>query len=131
MRKMLNMLCIIVLASSHKGIYISVFNKTNDVTVAYCYYDYHSIDSVYLYPNDSSLLAFYTFPFVSWEKIPSLFVRHLDSIKVQTSNKTVMYWDKRYIYNFLINNKDTANIIRTKVHLLYLKYKFPDSYQEL
>lgn len=39
----------------------------------------------------------------------------IDSIKISTDNKTALYQDKNYIDSLLFKNKDTANIIVTKV----------------
>lgn len=130
MRKIVYFICIIAITSCHKGIYISIFNKTNNITTVCCYYNYHRSDSLYLHPNDSSRLLFYTSPFLSWKKIPSLYVSYIDSLKIQTNSKTVLYRNKEFIYNLLINNKDTANMIETKVHLPYPKYKSPPAYQD-
>lgn len=95
---------------------ISLFNHINENVNIVCYYNVQSkTDSVFICANDSSKLGFYSAPWFNYKKIRNSYIEHMDSIIIQAESKTVKYRNKKYIYDFLIHNKDTANIIRTRV----------------
>ena len=107
---------VILMTSCHKGIFISVLNKTNSVTTVRCYYGKMLfVDTIYLEPNDSFLLRHYMTPFISWKKIPDRFISYMDSVTIQTNESMVVYRTKEDIYNLLINGKDTTSCIKFRI----------------
>lgn len=107
---------IILMTSCHKGIFISVLNKTNSVTTVQCYYSKMMFaDTIYLEPNDSFLLRHYMTPFISWKKIPTRFISYMDSVTIRTNESMVVYRTKEDIYNLLVNGKDTTDRIKFRI----------------
>lgn len=96
---------------------ISLVNTTNKPIILRCYYNTNNyVDSIYIDQKDSSMLIFRSAWFHSNKKVRRTYISHMDSIIIQSMNKRVIYQDNKLIYKFLINNNDTANMIKTKVY---------------
>lgn len=107
---------VVFMTGCHKGIFISVLNRTNSVTTVQCYYGKMMfVDTIYLEPNDSSLLIQYMTPFISWKKIPDRLLNYIDSVTIQTNESMIVYRRKEDIYNLVINGKDTTNRIKFRM----------------
>lgn len=116
MKNIFYFILIILMTSCHKGIFISVLNRTNSLTTVQCHYDRMLLaDTIYLQPNDSCLLRHYMTPFISWKKIPDRFVSYIDSVTIQTNESMVVYRTREDIYNLVINGKDTTNCIKFRI----------------
>lgn len=96
---------------------ISLHNKTNERVKLYCYYDVNDlVDSVYIDRSDSAYLRFYSGWFVNSKKVIKKRVNHMDSVILVLQDKRITYKDSLCIRRFLLNDKDTADILKTNTY---------------
>lgn len=125
MRKILLLLLFCFMFSNcSTRISFALYNKSNDPVTFIFYRSYPKVDSPLLHKSNDTLLiykndsAYCWFPgssFCRYKAIKESGLQVIDSIKISTDNKTALYQDKNYIDSLLFKNKDTANIIVTKV----------------
>lgn len=83
----------------------------------YCYYNVNNlVDSVYIDRSDSAYLAFSSGWFVNSKKIIKERVSHMDSVILVLQDKRIVYKDSVCIRNFLLNNKDSTNMLKTTIY---------------
>lgn len=54
--------------------------------------------------------------FHSSKKVRRAYINHMDSLIIQSLSKRIVYRDNKSIYEFLINNNDTADMVETRVN---------------
>lgn len=92
-------------------------NRTNERVKLYCYYNVNNlVDSVYIDRSDSAYLAFSSGWFVNSKKIIKERVSHMDSVILVLQDKRIVYKDSVCIRNFLLNNKDSTNMLKTTIY---------------
>lgn len=92
-------------------------NRTNERVKLYCYYNVNNlVDSVYIDRSDSAYLRFSSGWFVNSKRIIKEHVNHMDSIILVLQDKRIVYKDSVYIRNFLLNDKDTTNMLKTTTY---------------
>lgn len=92
-------------------------NRTNERVKLYCYYNVNNlVDSVYIDRSDSAYLRFSSGWFVDSKRIIKEHVNHMDSIILVLQDKRIVYKDSVYIRNFLLNDKDTTNMLKTTTY---------------
>lgn len=92
-------------------------NRTNERVKLYCYYNVNNlVDSVYIDRSDSAYLAFSSGWFVNSKKIIKERVSHMDSVILVLQDKRIVYKDSVCIRNFLLNNKDSTNMLKTTTY---------------
>lgn len=96
---------------------ISLVNTTNEPIKLCCYYNANNYaDSVYIDKRDTSLLIFRSAWFHSSKKVRRAYINHMDSLIIQSLSKRIVYRDNKSIYEFLINNNDTDDMVETRVN---------------
>ena len=96
---------------------ISLVNTTYEPIKLCCYYNANNYaDSVYIDKRDTSLLIFRSAWFHSSKKVRRAYINHMDSLIIQSLSKRIVYRDNKSIYEFLINNNDTADMVETRVN---------------
>lgn len=117
MKILLSFMIIALLTGCTQTQGILLRNRTNERVKLYCYYNVNNlVDSVYIDRSDSAYLRFSSGWFVNSKKIIKEHVNHMDSIILVLQDKRIVYKDSVCIRNFLLNDKDTTNMLKTTTY---------------
>lgn len=115
-----------VLSGCTKQIFFAIYNENREPVTFILYRSYPQVhsplysyinDTLSIKQNDSTYFWFVGSSLSSYKTIKELGLQRIDSIKIRTESRTVLYHDKIFIDSLLFNNKDTANILVTKVKI--------------